>query len=158
MRGNPRLGPCVGQVGNYIAIGLNYADHAAEAGLQVPKEPIIFNKAPSSICGPNDDTMNPRLDQARLRGRACHRDREPRPLSRQAGRDGRGRRLLHREQRIRTRVPDRARRPMDQGQERETFGPLGPWLVTKDEIPDPQKLEMWLTVNGETRRRDPPGP
>jgi len=60
VRGNPRIGPCVGKVGNFIAIGLNYADHAAEAGLQVPKEPIIFNKAPSCICGPNDDTMTPK--------------------------------------------------------------------------------------------------
>src|ERR1700722_3959366 len=58
--GEPRIGPCVGHVGNFIAIGLNYADHAAEAGLQVPKEPIIFNKAPSCICGPNDDTMTPK--------------------------------------------------------------------------------------------------
>src|SRR5215471_14207144 len=60
VRGNPRIGPCVGKVGNFIAIGLNYADHAAEAGLQVPKEPVIFNKAPSCICGPNDDTMTPK--------------------------------------------------------------------------------------------------
>ena len=58
VRGNPRIGPCVGKVGNFIAIGLNYADHAAEAGLQVPKEPIIFNKAPSCICGPDDDTLS----------------------------------------------------------------------------------------------------
>ena len=60
VRGNPRLGPCVGGVGNYIAIGLNYSDHAAETGQQVPKEPIIFNKAPSCICGPDDDTMTPK--------------------------------------------------------------------------------------------------
>src|SRR5207237_2548008 len=60
VKGNPRLGACVGAVGNFIAIGLNYADHAAEAGLPIPKEPIIFNKAPSSICGPNDDTMMPK--------------------------------------------------------------------------------------------------
>ena len=60
VRGTPRLGPCVGKVGNFIAIGLNYADHAAEAGMPLPKEPIIFNKAPSCICGPNDDTMIPK--------------------------------------------------------------------------------------------------
>src|SRR5260370_26060324 len=60
VRGNPRIGPCIGRVGNFIAIGLNYADHAAEAGLQVPKEPIIFNKSPSCICGPDDDTMTPK--------------------------------------------------------------------------------------------------
>ena len=60
VRGTPRLGPCVGKVGNFIAIGLNYSDHAAEAGMPLPKEPIIFNKAPSCICGPNDDTMIPK--------------------------------------------------------------------------------------------------
>src|SRR3984893_11034025 len=60
VRGNPRIGPCIGKVGNFIAIGLNYSDHAAEAGMAIPKEPIIFNKAPSCICGPNDDTMVPK--------------------------------------------------------------------------------------------------
>ena len=60
VRGTPRLGPCVGETGNFIAIGLNYSDHAAEAGMPIPKEPIIFNKAPSCICGPNDDTMTPK--------------------------------------------------------------------------------------------------
>ncbi|MFZ1924128.1 MAG: fumarylacetoacetate hydrolase family protein, partial [Xanthobacteraceae bacterium] len=65
VRGNPRIGPCVGHVGNFIAIGLNYSDHAAEAGMQIPKEPIIFNKAPSCICGPNDDTMIPK-DSSKL--------------------------------------------------------------------------------------------
>src|SRR5262249_57671122 len=63
--GNPRMGPCVGNVGNFIAIGLNYSDHAAEAGMPIPKEPIIFNKAPSCICGPNDDTMMPK-DSSKL--------------------------------------------------------------------------------------------
>src|SRR5215469_1443982 len=65
VRGNPRLGPCVGKVGNFIAIGLNYSDHAAETGASIPKEPIIFNKAPSCICGPNDDTMIPK-DSSKL--------------------------------------------------------------------------------------------
>ncbi len=60
VKGKPRIGACVGKVGNFIAIGLNYSDHAAEAGMQIPKEPIIFNKAPSCICGPNDDTMVPK--------------------------------------------------------------------------------------------------
>ena len=60
VRGNPRIGPCVGKVSNFIAIGLNYSDHAAEAGMPIPKEPIIFNKAPSCICGPNDDTITPK--------------------------------------------------------------------------------------------------
>ena len=65
VRGNPHIGPCVGKVGNFIAIGLNYSDHAAEAGMPIPKEPIIFNKAPSCICGPNDDTMIPK-DSSKL--------------------------------------------------------------------------------------------
>ena len=60
VKGKPRIGACVGRVGNFIAIGLNYADHAAEAGMPIPKEPIIFNKAPSCVCGPNDDTMQPK--------------------------------------------------------------------------------------------------
>ncbi|HEY1542008.1 MAG TPA: fumarylacetoacetate hydrolase family protein, partial [Xanthobacteraceae bacterium] len=60
VKGKPRIGPCVGHVGNFIAIGLNYSDHAAETGMPIPKEPIIFNKAPSSLCGPNDDTMIPK--------------------------------------------------------------------------------------------------
>ena len=60
MKGKPRIGPCVGKIGNFIAIGLNYSDHAAEAGMAIPKEPIIFNKAPSCICGPNDDTIIPK--------------------------------------------------------------------------------------------------
>jgi 2-keto-4-pentenoate hydratase/2-oxohepta-3-ene-1,7-dioic acid hydratase in catechol pathway len=119
VRGNPRLGPCVGRVGNYIAIGLNYADHAAEAGLQVPKEPIIFNKAPTCVCGPNDDTVTPKnsgkLDyEVEL---AIVIGSRARYLSKSAAMD------------------------------------LGPWLVTKDEIANPQKLDMWLTVNGETRQK-----
>src|SRR5215469_8540614 len=65
VKGKQRLGPCVGKVGNFIAIGLNYSDHAAEAGMQIPKEPIIFNKAPSCICGPNDNTIIPR-DSSKL--------------------------------------------------------------------------------------------
>src|SRR5581483_3115768 len=65
VKGNPRLGPCVGKVGNFIAIGLNYSDHAAEAGMQIPKEPVIFNKAPTCICGPNDNTIIPK-DSSKL--------------------------------------------------------------------------------------------
>ena len=85
--GKPRLGPCIGNVRNFIAIGLNYSDHAAEAGMPIPKEPIIFNKAPSCICGPNDDTIIPtRVEQARLGGRARHRHRQARALSRAATR------------------------------------------------------------------------
>ena len=106
------------QRANFIAIGLNYSDHAAEAGMPIPKEPIIFNKALTCICGPNDNTITPKeFDQARLRGRARHRDRQARALSRQGQGDGRRRRLFPVERRVRARVPDRAlRRPVGQGQ------------------------------------------
>ena len=83
VRGNPRIGPCVGRVGNFIAIGLNYSDHAAEQGGRLPKEPIIFNKAPSCICGPNDDTMIPKdSSKLELGGRTRRRHWQPRPLPR----------------------------------------------------------------------------
>ena len=81
VKGKPRLGPCIGRIGNFIGIGLNYSDHAAEAGMPLPKEPIFFNKAPTSVCGPNDDTMTPKeFDKARLRSRARRRHRQLRSL------------------------------------------------------------------------------
>src|SRR6266508_4191991 len=123
VKGNPRLGACVGKVGNFIAIGLNYSDHAAEAGMPIPKEPIIFNKAPSCICGPNDDTMIPK-DSTKLDW----------------------------EVELGIVIGQRARY-LSKDKGCETFGPLGPWLVTKDELKDPQNLEMWLDVNGEKRQR-----
>ena len=84
VKGKPRLGPCIGRIGNFIGIGLNYSDHAAEAGMPVPKEPIFFNKAPTSVCGPNDDTITPKgVDKARLRSRARRRHRQPSSLPRQ---------------------------------------------------------------------------
>ena len=116
--GNPRIGPCVGRVGNFIAIGLNYADHAAEAGMAVPKEPIIFNKAPSCICGPNDETMIPKgSSKLDYEVRAGRRHRQSRPLPGEEQGHGRGRGLLPRQRRVRARIPDRAVRPVDQGQE-----------------------------------------
>ena len=116
VRGNPRIGPCVGKVGNFIGIGLNYFEHAAEQGVQLPKEPVVFNKAPSCICGPNDDTIIPK-DSSKLdwEVRARHRHRQPRPLPRQGQGARRRRRLLPRQRRVRARVSDRARRAMDQG-------------------------------------------
>ena len=117
VKGKPRLGPCVGKVGNFIAIGLNYSDHAAEAGMPIPKEPIIFNKAPTCICGPNDDTIIPK-DSTKLDWEVelgiVIGQRARYLVEGQGAR--RGRRLLPRERRVRARVPDRARRPMDQGQ------------------------------------------
>jgi len=154
VRGNPRLGPCVGRVGNYIAIGLNYADHAAEAGLQVPKEPIIFNKAPTSICGPNDDTMTPKnsgkLDyEVEL---AIVIGSRARYLSKSAAMDAVAGYCIANDVSERVFQIERAGQ-WTKGKSAETFGPLGPWLVTKDEIAKPQNLDMWLTVNGETRQK-----
>jgi 2-keto-4-pentenoate hydratase/2-oxohepta-3-ene-1,7-dioic acid hydratase in catechol pathway len=155
VKGKPRLGPCVGKVRNYIGIGLNYADHAAEQGAPVPSEPVIFNKAPTSICGPNDDTMIPKgstkLDYevelaivigSRARYIASKRD----ALKHVAGY------CLANDVSERCFQMERGQ-TISKGKGCETFGPLGPWLVTRDEIRDPQKLSMWLNVNGEKRQR-----
>jgi 2-keto-4-pentenoate hydratase/2-oxohepta-3-ene-1,7-dioic acid hydratase in catechol pathway len=154
VRGNPRIGPCIGRVGNFIAIGLNYADHAAEAGLQVPKEPIIFNKAPSCVCGPNDDTMTPKgstkLDYEVELGVVI--GSRARYLGKGAAMDAVAGYCLANDVSEREFQIERAGQ-WTKGKGSETFGPLGPWLVTKDEIPKPQNLDMWLTVNGETRQK-----
>jgi 2-keto-4-pentenoate hydratase/2-oxohepta-3-ene-1,7-dioic acid hydratase in catechol pathway len=154
VRGNPRLGPCVGHVGNFIAIGLNYADHAAEAGQPVPKEPIIFNKAPSCICGPNDDTMLPKgsekLDYEIELGIVI--GSRARYLAKSKAMDAVAGYCLANDVSEREFQIERAGQ-WTKGKGCETFGPLGPWLVTKDEIADPQKLDMLLTVNGETRQK-----
>ncbi len=152
--GKPRLGPCVGRVGHFIGIGLNYADHAAESGVPLPKEPVIFEKAPSSICGPNDNTIMPK--------NATKLDYEV-ELGLVIGRRGR---YLDKANAMNVvagyclanDVSERAFQHEREGQwtkgkSAETFGPLGPWLVTKDEIKDPQNLAMWLTVNGESRQK-----
>jgi len=149
VKGNPRLGPPVGQIGKYLAIGLNYADHAKEAGMPIPKEPIIFTKAISCIVGPNDNVMQPRdskkLDwEAELGfviGRVARYVDEKRALDYVAGycvcND-----VSEREFQL-----ERGG-TWDKGKGADTFGPIGPWLVTKDEIKDPQKLGIWLEVNG----------
>lgn len=154
VRGTPRFGPCVGGTRNVIAIGLNYSDHAAEAGMPVPKEPIIFNKAPTSICGPNDDTVTPKgakkLDyevelcivigeRARYLGK---RDAMDVVAGFCVGND-----VSEREFQI-----ERSG-TWTKGKGCETFGPIGPWLVTRDEIENPQRLNMWLSVNGEMRQQ-----
>jgi 2-keto-4-pentenoate hydratase/2-oxohepta-3-ene-1,7-dioic acid hydratase in catechol pathway len=154
VRGNPRLGACVGQVGNFIAIGLNYSDHAAEAGQQVPKEPIIFNKAPSCICGPNDDTVIPKdahkLDWEVELGIVI--GQRGRYLAKEKALDVVAGYCLANDVSEREFQIERAGQ-WTKGKGCETFGPLGPWLVTKDEIRDPQSLAMWLDVNGEKRQR-----
>jgi len=154
VRGTPRLGPCVGKVGNFIAIGLNYADHAAEAGAPVPKEPIIFNKAPSSICGPNDDTMTPKnsvkLDYEVELGVVI--GSRARYLAKSKAMDAIAGYCLANDVSEREFQLERSGQ-WTKGKGSETFGPLGPWLVTKDEIANPQKLDMFLDVNGERRQR-----
>ena len=144
-----RLGACVGKVGNFVAIGLNYADHAAESGAEVPKEPIIFNKAPSCIVGPNDDIIIPKasrktdweVELAIVIGRPASYVHASEALDYVAGfcvcND-----VSEREFQI-ERGPT-----WTKGKGCPTFGPLGPWLVTPDEVGDVQDLGMWLDVNG----------
>jgi 2-keto-4-pentenoate hydratase/2-oxohepta-3-ene-1,7-dioic acid hydratase in catechol pathway len=152
--GKPRLGACVGNVRNFIAIGLNYSDHAAEAGMPIPKEPIIFNKAPTSICGPNDNTVIPKesvkLDYEVELGivigkRARYLDRS-KTMNAVAGY------FTANDVSERAFQIDRSGGQWNKGKGCETFGPIGPWFVTRDEIRDPQNLDMWLDVNGERRQ------
>lgn len=149
--GTPRLGPCVGGIGKFIGIGLNYADHAAEAGLKVPPEPIIFLKATSAISGPDDPILIPRgsektdweVELAVVIGKPGKYIAEAEALSHIAGYC------------VANDVSERAFQTERSGQwtkgkSSDSFGPIGPWLVTADEVPDPQNLPMWLKVNGET--------
>ena len=153
VRGHPRLGACVGKVGNFIAVGFNYTDHAAESGVALPKEPLIFNKAPSCICGPNDDTMIPKestkLDYECELGVVI--GSRARYLAKNKAMDAVAGYCLANDVSERVFQIERGGQ-MTKGKGCETFGPLGPWLVTKDEIEDPQRLDMWLTVNGEQRQ------
>jgi 2-keto-4-pentenoate hydratase/2-oxohepta-3-ene-1,7-dioic acid hydratase in catechol pathway len=154
VRGKPRLGPCVAGVRNFIAIGLNYSDHAAEAGMPIPVEPIIFNKAPSCICGPNDDTIMPKgsskLDWEVELGIVI--GQRARYVSKDKALDFVAGYCLANDVSERVFQLERAGQ-WTKGKGCETFGPLGPWLVTRDEIKDPQNLAMWLDVNGEKRQR-----
>jgi 2-keto-4-pentenoate hydratase/2-oxohepta-3-ene-1,7-dioic acid hydratase in catechol pathway len=154
VKGNPRLGPCIARPGNFIAIGLNYADHAAEAGLQLPKEPVIFNKAASCICGPNDNTITPK-DSSKLDyevelgiviGQRASYLSKDKAMSVVAGY------CLANDVSERVFQIERAGQ-WTKGKGCETFGPLGPWMVSKDEIKDPQNLGLWLNVNGEKRQK-----
>ena len=151
VEGNPRIGPCVAGTGKFICIGLNYSDHAAETGAAVPSEPIIFMKATSAIVGPNDDLVIPRGSQKTdwevelgiIIGKTAKYVSEEDALDYVAGYC-----IIHD-------VSERAFQIERQGQwtkgkSCDTFGPTGPWLVTKDEIADPENLAMWLKVNGET--------
>ena len=151
--GAPRIGPCVGQVGKFPAIGLNYSDHAAETGAEPPREPIIFMKATSSICGPNDDTIVPRdstkldyeVELGLVIGKPGATIAETDALAHVAGY---------------CTVNDVSERAFQidgtgqwvKGKSADSFGPIGPWLVTSDEVPDPQALDLWLDVDGERRQ------
>jgi len=150
VRGAPRLGPCVGNVGNFVAVGLNYADHAAETGAAIPKEPILFNKAPSCISGPNDDVIIPKgsvktdweVELAVVIGARASYVAEREALEYVAGF------CVCNDVSEREFQQERGGQWM-KGKGCATFGPLGPWLATPDEIADVQKLGMWLDVNGE---------
>ena len=150
VHGEHRIGPCVARPLNFICIGLNYADHAAESGLPLPKEPIIFIKSLSAYCGPNDDVKIPRgslktdweVELGIVIGTKASYVSEEDALDHVAGycviND-----VSEREYQI-----ERGG-TWDKGKGCDTFGPTGPWMVTKDEIPDPQALTMWLDVDGE---------
>ncbi|EAR51863.1 fumarylacetoacetate (FAA) hydrolase family protein [Oceanicola granulosus HTCC2516] len=145
-----RIGPCVGRVGKFICIGLNYADHAAESGMEVPKEPVIFMKATSAISGPNDPVELPpgaekadwEVELGVVIGAPAREVAEADALSHVAGYCV---------------VNDLSERAFQlerggqwvKGKSADTFGPIGPWLVTADEVADPARLSMWLDLNGE---------
>jgi ureidoglycolate lyase len=149
VEGNPRLGPCVVRPMNYICIGLNYADHAAEAGMPVPKEPIIFLKSLGAFSGPNDDVIQPRgskkldweVELGIVIGKTARYVPEHDALDYVAGycvcND-----VSEREYQL-----ERSG-TWDKGKGCDSFGPTGPWVVTKDEVADPQALPLWTEVNG----------
>jgi 2-keto-4-pentenoate hydratase/2-oxohepta-3-ene-1,7-dioic acid hydratase in catechol pathway len=144
-----RLGPCVAGTGKFVCIGLNYSDHAAETGATVPSEPVIFMKATSAIQGPDDPVEIPRgstktdweVELGVVIGKTAKYVSEAEALDHVAGycvvND-----LSEREFQI------ERQGQWTKGKSCDTFGPIGPWLVTKDEVPDPQALDMWLEVNG----------
>lgn len=144
-----RLGPCVARTGKLICIGLNYSDHAAEAGMQVPPEPVVFNKWTSAICGPDDAVQLPRgstktdweVELGVVIGKGGNYIAEADAMAHVAGycviND-----VSEREYQL-----ERSG-TWDKGKGCDTFGPMGPWLVTADEVPDPQALNMWLEVDG----------
>ena len=153
VEGSPRLGSPVTGMSKFVAIGLNYADHAAESGMPIPAEPIVFMKANTSLCGPNDNVEKPRgstkldweVELAIIIGSRAKYVSEADALKYVAG------------YAVCNDVSERFFQierlgQWTKGKSHDTFGPLGPWRVTADEIPDPQKLGMWLDVNGERRQ------
>ena len=149
VEGNPRIGPCAGRVGKFMCIGLNYSDHAAEAGMQVPPEPILFLKANSCICGPNDPLIIPRgsektdweVELGVVIGQPGKYIDESDAFAHVAGYC------------VVNDVSERAFQIERHGQwvkgkSADSFGPIGPWLVTADVVADPQALDLWLEVDG----------
>jgi 2-keto-4-pentenoate hydratase/2-oxohepta-3-ene-1,7-dioic acid hydratase in catechol pathway len=148
-----RLGPCVGAVGKFVCIGLNYADHAAESGMPIPSEPVVFGKWTSAIVGPDDDVEIPpgstktdwEVELGVVIGEGGRHIAEADALRHVAGycvvND-----ISEREYQL-----ERGGQ-WDKGKGCDTFGPIGPWLVTRDDVPDPQRLGLWLEVNGQRRQ------
>jgi 2-keto-4-pentenoate hydratase/2-oxohepta-3-ene-1,7-dioic acid hydratase in catechol pathway len=149
VEGSPRIGPCVGRVGKFVCVGLNYSDHAAESGMAVPTEPVLFMKATSALCGPNDNVVVPcgskkmdwEVELGVVIGKPAKYVSEADALNHLAGYCV---------------VNDLSERAFQlegtgqwvKGKSADTFGPIGPWLVTADEVPDPQDLSIWLEVDG----------
>jgi 2-keto-4-pentenoate hydratase/2-oxohepta-3-ene-1,7-dioic acid hydratase in catechol pathway len=153
VRGRPRLGCPLAGIGKMVCIGLNYTDHAAEVGMALPKEPTVFIKAPSALAGPDDPIVRPRgsvkldyeVELAAVIGRDARYVEESRALSHVAAYC------------IVNDVSERAFQmehggTTTKGKSADSFAPVGPWLVTADEVADPQALEVWTTVNGERRQ------
>ncbi|MGR3566068.1 MAG: fumarylacetoacetate hydrolase family protein [Heliomarina sp.] len=150
---NPRIGPCVGNIGKFMCIGLNYSDHAAETGADIPQHPILFLKANSAISGPDDAVIIPRnattvdyeVELGVVIGTSAKYVSEAEALKHVAGY------CIVNDVSERT-FQSKLTGQWTKGKSCDTFGPVGPWLVTADEIPDPQKLDMTLDVNGERRQ------
>ncbi len=151
--GNPRLGACVGNIGKFMCIGLNYSDHAAETGAKLPEHPILFMKANSAVVGPNDAVSMPRGSTATdwevelgvVIGKPAKYVSEAEALDYVAGY------CVINDVSERT-FQAKISGQWTKGKSCDTFGPTGPWLVTRDEVADPQSLGMWLDVNGERRQ------
>ena len=146
---NIRIGACVGHVGKFICIGLNYSDHAAETGMTLPDEPVLFFKATSAICGPNDDVLIPRnstktdweVELGIIIGKEARYVSEGTAMDHVAGY------CVINDVSERSFQLERSGQWV-KGKSADTFGPIGPWLVTRDEVADPQNLKMWLEVDG----------
>ena len=154
VKGTPRLGVPYAGISKFVAVGLNYSDHAAESGMAIPAEPILFMKATTSLCGPNDDIIQPQgstkldweVELGIVIGTKAQYVPESKALDYVAGY------CVVNDVSERNFQLERGSQ-WDRGKGCDTFGPVGPWLVTTDEITDPQTLDMWLDVNGAKRQR-----